>query len=112
MLRHYNERKAAWFARDCAAGLHGYGTLDRNARSWRLDYRSSPESSLAWTGVRKWSTTKSATWRPSRWPVVRSERKCTPAKIRLKVASSAAAEKLVKERWTFGKTSEVTVKSK
>jgi hypothetical protein len=35
-----------------------------------------------------------------------------PAKIRLNVASSSAVEKLVKERVTRGRTSDVTVKSK
>src|SRR5439155_11521947 len=46
------------------------------------------------------------------WPLVKSGRKCTPAKIRLSVASSPAAEKLSKERSTPGRTSEVTLKSK
>src|ERR1700676_1258696 len=77
-----------------------------------LHHLWSSESSLPSTGVKRLSTTKSAILRPRRWPVVRSERKCTPAKIRLSVASSAAEEKLVKEHFTPGRTSEVTVKSK
>src|SRR6266481_661106 len=62
--------------------------------------------------VRKLSTTKSATSSPSRRPLVRSKRKCTPAKMRLSVASSAAAGKLLNERSFPGITSEVTLNSK
>jgi hypothetical protein len=47
-----------------------------------------------------------------RWPLVRSVRKWTPAKILLSVASLLAAEKLVNERVAPGRTSEVTTKSK
>ena len=56
--------------------------------------------------------TKSATSRPSRFPAVRSKRKCCPAKTRLNVASSAAAERLLNERSTPGRTSEDTLKLK
>src|SRR5260370_30758956 len=70
------------------------------------------DSSFRCTGVKKLSTTKSATSRPSRWPVLRSKRTCCPAKIRLNVASSAAAEKLVNERSTPVRAADGTVKSK
>src|SRR6266849_10456103 len=83
-------------------GILGAPAFERHRRRCTLfepmDHRSSSESSFPRAGVRKLSTTKSATWRPRCWPEVRSERKCTPAKMRLKVASSAAAEKLLKER--------------
>src|SRR5882724_10236859 len=75
-------------------------------------YWSWSDWSFVRRGVRKLSVTKSATSRPSRCPAVRSKRKCCPAKTRLNVASSAAAEKLVKERSTPGRTSEVTLNSK
>jgi hypothetical protein len=51
-------------------------------------------------GCRKCSRIKWATSSPRSFPVVRSVRKWTPAKIRLRIASCSAAEKLLKERPT------------
>src|SRR5258708_1520550 len=76
----------------------------------KVDHWSS-DSSFPCAGVKKLSRTKSATSRPRRCPVVRSNRKCCPPKIRLNVASSAAAEMLVKDRCTPGRTSDVTLNS-
>src|SRR4029450_9192342 len=76
-----------------------------------VSYRK-PPSPWPCNGVSKWSTTKSATSRPNCSPLTSSKRKCCPAKIRLNDASSSAAEKLVNERTTPGRTSEVTSKSK
>jgi hypothetical protein len=60
-------------------------------------------------GLKKLRITKSATVRPRRCPVSKSDRKWTPAKILLSVASCAAAEKLSNERVVPGITSEVTI---
>src|SRR4029077_16077556 len=57
----------------------------------------------------RWWSTKSATWWPSCWPATRSMMVCCPAKIRLRVASLAAAWKLPKVRVTPGSASELTV---
>lgn len=49
-------------------------------------------------------STENATSSPSSLPVVRTDRKCTLAKSRLRVAFRSAAEKLVNERSTPGNT--------
>src|SRR5437868_896828 len=63
-------------------------------------------------GVRKRSSTRSATSWPRPWPALRSNRKCCPAKIRLRVASWAAAANDSNERSVPGITSEVTLNLK
>src|SRR5229473_4784998 len=90
--------------------MRGVKVNEEQSHRGLSDYLSS-DSSFGCPGVKKLSTTKSATSRPKRWPVVRSVRKCCPPKIRLNVASSAAAEILVKKRSTPGRTSDVTLKS-
>src|SRR4051794_15432188 len=82
--------------------------INCHRKSSSLPVRSSSRS----FDCKKCLRTKSAISSPSSFPVVKSERKCTPAKIRLRVASCCAAEKLVNVRSTPGATSEVTLKLK
>src|SRR5258708_30550348 len=76
----------------------------------KVDHWSS-DSSFPCAGVKKLSRTKSATSRPRRCPVVRLNRQFCPPKTRLNLASSAAAELLLKHRHTPGRPSDITINS-
>jgi hypothetical protein len=82
------------------------GECVRRSRGSAATRLSSSLASSDSRRVKKLSTTKSAMRLPDQLPLVSSKRKWTPANTRLRVASSAAAERLSNDRVTPGIMSE------